>query len=149
SRRRMPSAPRDRVVSLGQRGGVAAVFALLAALQWAVSFHAAETIRTVASYDTAYYYVVARNVAPGRGLLDTALWHFLGTPDTVARPAGDYWEVGWPLALGLLMRVFGSSQRAAILVCAVLSGLLPLLVALVARLATRRTDVAWAAGLLV
>jgi hypothetical protein len=119
------------------------------ALQWTVSFHYAKTIRTVATVDTAYYYVIARNVALGRGLLDTVLWCLIGVPDNVARPAGDYWEIGWPLVLGALMRVFGTSQRAAIVICAVLSGLLPLLTAIVAWLATRRAAVAFLAGLLV
>lgn len=136
-------------MKLQRRGGLAASFALLAALQWAVSFLVAGAIRTVGTYDTAYYYVIARNLAQGRGLLDTVVWQYLGAPRAVARPAGDYWEVGWPLVLGALMRVFDTSQRASILLCAALSGLLPVLTALVARLATRRADVAWTAGLLV
>lgn len=142
--------PRDPLGSARRQGRLlAASFALLGVLQWVVSFWATRTIRTVATYDTAYYYVVARNVARGQGLLDTVIWHLLGTPETVARPAGDYWEVGWPVVLGALLRVFGDSQRAAIFLCAALSGLLPLLTALVAWLATRRATVAWTAGLLV
>ena len=128
---------------------MALAFAPLVLLQWAASFVAASTLRTVGTYDTAYYYVVARNFARGRGLTDTVLWEFLGAPDTVARPAGAYWEIGWPLLLGSIMRVTGDSQRTAIWICAALSGLLPLLTALVAHLATKRALVAWVAGLLV
>jgi hypothetical protein len=129
--------------------GVGLAFALLPVAQWISSFRAAATIRTVGTHDTAYYYVLARNFALGRGLTDTVLWQFLGLPEAVARPAGGYWEVGWPLVLGSLMRVFGTSQRAAILLCATLSALLPVLTAWVAWLATRRAGVAWLSGALV
>ncbi|MGH7270635.1 MAG: hypothetical protein ACREJ3_09410 [Polyangiaceae bacterium] len=124
-------------------------FAVLPALSWAISFAAARTIHTVATYDTAYYYVIARNVAQGRGLTDTVLWQFLGVPESVQRPAGGYWEIGWPIILGTLMRLFGHSQRASIFICSALSGLVPLATALVAYLAAKRLDVAWLAGFLV
>jgi Dolichyl-phosphate-mannose-protein mannosyltransferase len=124
-------------------------FAALACVQWAISFALARRVPTVGTYDTAYYYVIARNIAQGRGITDTVLWQFLGTPEAVQRPAGGYWEIGWPLVLGSLMRVFGTSQRAAILLCAALSGLLPVLTALVARLAGARPGQAFLAGLLV
>src|ERR1700722_20575747 len=125
------------------------LFAFLPALQWAICFTAARTIRTVGSYDTAYYYVIARNIGQGRGLTDTVLWQFLGTPESVQRPAGNYWEGGWPLVLGALMRVFGHSQHAAILLSAATSGLVPPATALVAYLAGKRAGPAWLAGLLV
>ncbi len=125
------------------------LFALLPLLQWAISFTAAWRLRTVDTVDTAYYYVIARNLAQGRGLTDTVLWQLLAPPDTVQGPAGSYWEVGWPLVLGGLMRVFGHSQRSAILLCAALSGLVPLAVALVAYLVGGRRGPAFLAGLLV
>jgi 4-amino-4-deoxy-L-arabinose transferase-like glycosyltransferase len=124
-------------------------FALLPLLQWGIAFVAVGRVRCVATYDTAYYYVLARNVALGRGLTDTVLWQFLGAPDTAARPAGSYWEIGWPLVLGALMRIFGSSQRASILICAGLSALVPLAAALCTWLSVKRRAAAWLSGLLL
>jgi hypothetical protein len=123
--------------------------ASLAATQLAIALRAASGVRDVASVDTANYYVIARNLAEGRGLTDTVLWQFLAAPTTVERPAGDYWEVGWPLVLGTLMRVFGTSQHAAIVICACLSALLPVAAFAAAMAAQRRVAVAWIAGLLV
>ncbi len=96
----------------------------LALLQGLVSLHDVWDLRTVYNYDTASYFVVARNFALGRGLIDTNLWHYLA-PESVPHPAGDHWPVGWPLILGALMRVFGHSERAALLITATLSTLLP------------------------
>lgn len=124
-------------------------FSSLVVLQWIIAFGAAQTVRNVATCDTAYYYVIARNFARGRGLTDNVLWQFLHAPATVEQPAGSYWEVGWPLFLGSILRVFGDSQRVAIMTCVVLSGLLPLLTALIAHQLSKRLDIAWVAGVLV
>lgn len=125
------------------------VYASLVLLQWLISFCETFVVRHVGTVDTAYYYVIARHFARGRGLTDNVLWQLLHVPATVEQPAGTYWEVGWPLFLGSLMRVFGDSQRTAIFLCALLSGLLPLLTAKVAHQLSKRIDVAWIAGVLV
>jgi hypothetical protein len=114
-----------------------------------VSLGVGSTLRSVFTYDGAWYYVVARNLAMGRGLRDTVLWQFLAPPPSVVQPAGTYWDVGWPAVLGALMSVLGHSERAALWITEALSGLLPIAVATVAWLATRRALTAWLAGLLV
>jgi hypothetical protein len=121
----------------------------LVILQASVCFPAASGLPGVGNYDTAYYYAVARNLADGRGSIDTVLWHFLGPPETVVRPIGDYWPPGWPFLLAALMRVFGHSMTAAIGICATLSLLLPVLVFWLAYLVRRQTWLAWLAGALV
>ncbi len=118
-------------------------------LQAVVSFTAAAGLPGVGNYDTAHYYAVARNLADGRGAVDTVLWHFLGPPETVVRPIGDYWPPGWPFLLGALMFVFGHSMKGAILICASLSLLMPVLVFWVTYLLRGRTWLAWFAGVLV
>lgn len=127
----------------------AIAFSSVVVLQWILSFWATQVVRNVATCDTAYYYVIARNFARGRGLTDNVLWQFLNAPATVEQPAGTYWEVGWPLFLGSILRLFGDSQHIAIIACALLSGLVPLLTALVTHQLTKRLDVAWVAGILV
>lgn len=124
--------------------------ASLALLQATISLHDAWDLHTNFNYDTASYYVVARNFAVGRGLVDTNLWHYLGS-QPVPHPAGDYWPAGWPVVLGLLLRVFGHSERAAILVSAGLSTLLPVGVFWLTRVVRRSGDVKvpLVAGLLV
>ncbi len=121
----------------------------LVILQAGVSFTAAAELPSVGNYDTAYYYAVARNLADGRGAVDTVLWHFLGPPETVVRPIGDYWPPGWPVLLAVPMLVFGHSMKGAIWICATLSLLLPVLVFWVAYLIRGQTWLAWLAGVLV
>jgi len=121
----------------------------LVAMQAAVSFWGASRTDYVGNYDTAYYYAVARNIAQGRVNCDDVLWHWLGSPDAVARPAGDYWSPGWPLLLGSLMAVAGSTMKHAIWICAVLSLALPVLAFWAAWAIRRSLPVAWLAGAMV
>jgi hypothetical protein len=137
-----------------RRRVVLAGIATLAALQLSLSLWAASTIQTVDTVDTADYFVVARNLAEGRGLTASVVWEFLAAPDAVRHPAGDYWDVGWPLVLGLILRVVGTSQRAAIGASAALSSLLPVATSGVAWASARRAGKepfarAMLAGLLV
>jgi hypothetical protein len=123
-----------------QSGAVWLALAGLVLMQAVVSFHDVWPLHTVYTYDTASYYVVARNLALGRGLTDTNLWHFLG-PQTLPHPAGDHWPAGWPVVLGTLMRIFGHSERAALLIMAALSTLLPVGVFALTRVVSGGADV--------
>lgn len=118
-------------------------------LQAAVSFSGAAQMDYVGNYDTAYYYAVARNVALGHWNSDTVLWHWLGTPDQVARPAGDYWSPGWPFLLGLAMRIVGHTMKHAMWICAFLSLSLPLLTFWAAYSIQPRILTAWLAGMVL
>ena len=132
----------------GRAAGIA--MAGLAALQGAISFHHVWPLKTVFSKDTAAYYVMGRNLALGRGLVDTNLWHYLGH-QTLPHPAGDYWPAGWPVVLGALLRLSGPTERAALLWCAALSVLLPLGVFQLTRVVQRGASIQapLVAGLLV
>jgi hypothetical protein len=138
----MPSAKTSRAAWIATAG--------LALLQGAVSLWHVWPLHTVVSYDTASYYVMARNVALGRGLVDTNLWHYLGH-QSLPHPAGDYWPAGWPLLLGALLRIFGSGERTALFVCAALSILLPVAVFWLTRVVDGKSRVAvpLVAGVLV
>ncbi len=148
--RLMPDVSSSMRTLLGSpRRRIALALISLVILQASVCFPAASGLPGVGNYDTAYYYAVARNLADGRGAIDTVLWHFLGPPETVVRPIGDYWPPGWPFLLAALMRVFGHSMMAAIGICATLSLLLPVLVFWLAYLVRPQTWLAWLAGVLV
>lgn len=121
----------------------------LVLLQAAVSFWGAAKVEFVGNYDTAWYYTVARNISQGKIDSDDVLWHWLGAPETVARPAGDYWGAGWPYLLGGLMAIFGNSMKASVWICAALSLSLPLLTFWLALLIQGRITPAWFAGLIV
>lgn len=114
---------------------------LLDALEWKRSV-------VLQDGDPCWYYVVARNVAVGRGLQDTILWNYLGNPNSVQRPAGTYWSVGWPVFLGSCMRVLGHSASTACFITGVLSLLVPLLVVALAWMLTQDVAVAACAGVL-
>jgi len=103
----------------------------------------------VGNYDTAYYYAVARNIALGQTNADNVLWHWLGTPASVARPPGDYWSPGWPILLGALMSLVGHTMKDAMYICASLSLALPLLVFWAVWSIRRDMLWAWLAGLVL
>jgi hypothetical protein len=94
-------------------------------LQLALSLWHLRGAECIADGDTSAYYVVARNFAMGRGLSDTIMWNYIGHTPTVVRPAGDWWGIGWPVLLGLIMQGVGTGQQVIMLVCAGLSALLP------------------------
>ena len=118
-------------------------------LQLGLSIRDARGLSFVGNYDTANYYLIAREFAVGHGLTDPVRWHHLGSSASVVRPAGDYWAPGWPALLGVALRVFGTSQVAAIWFCALLSLGLPLVVYAVTRSASNDRAAGFAAALLV
>ena len=95
---------------------------------WALH-HVGKPVKGVGNFDSAWYYQTARNFAVGRGLIDNVVWQYLAPPTAAWRPAGEYWPIGWPLFLSLLMRVFGTSQTAALNITWALSVSVPLLCA--------------------
>ncbi|HET6372300.1 MAG TPA: hypothetical protein VFG76_03275 [Candidatus Polarisedimenticolia bacterium] len=121
----------------------------LVVLQAAVSFSGAYQMEYVGNYDTAYYYAVARNIALGQVNSDTVLWHWLGTPEHVARPPGDYWSPGWPFILGMAMRIAGHTMKSSMWICAILSLALPLLTFRAAYSIRPSIFLAWLAGLVL
>ncbi len=142
--------PSDPARTGSAPGPVLAALLSLAVLQAVLSFSAAARVEYVGNYDTAYYYAVARNVALGPvSRADNVLWHWLGRPETVARPPGDLWSPGWPLLLGAAMALAGHTMKDAILLCASLSIALPLLVFTAAWLIRRDLLIAWLAGLVL
>jgi hypothetical protein len=121
----------------------------LVVIQAAISFDSAATILHVGKYDSAYYFALARNISQGEPAADTVLWHYLGTPDTVARWAGDYWPPGWPMMLGLVMALVGNSMKHAIWICAFLSLAMPYLAFRITYAVRPQIWLAWISGLLV
>ncbi|MEE8460216.1 MAG: hypothetical protein V3S08_10085 [Phycisphaerales bacterium] len=86
----MPDVSSSMRTLLGSpRRRIALALISLVILQASVCFPAASGLPGVGNYDTAYYYAVARNLADGRGAIDTVLWHFLGPPEPVVRPIGE------------------------------------------------------------
>jgi hypothetical protein len=82
--------------------------------------------------DSAYYFLAARSLAQGRGLVVDALWHFFQPAQGFPQPAGDLWMPlpSLLMAPGLL---FGTTFRYAQAVQVLLAALLPLLACQVAR----------------
>lgn len=82
--------------------------------------------------DGAYYLLVARNLAQGKGLVVDAVWHFIRPIAAWPQPAGDMWmplpSVLMAPAL-LVSPTFRHAQAAQVL----LAGLLPLLALRIAR----------------
>lgn len=140
----MPDRPGNE-----QRARIALAVAALALLQAALSFRDCRGLTHTGNYDTAYYHTVARNFATGRGFTESMVWHYLGPPPPIARPAGDCWMAGWPLVLGVLMVGFGHSGGDALRICAGLSVVLPLLAFRLSNRVRPRVGTALLAGLLV
>lgn len=82
--------------------------------------------------DGAYYFLVARNLAQGRGMVVNALWHFFHPTGDLPQPAGDLW-MPLPSLLMVPPLYFGSSFRLAQVVQVLLGALLPLLACHIAR----------------
>jgi 4-amino-4-deoxy-L-arabinose transferase-like glycosyltransferase len=59
--------------------------------------------------DEAFYYVVARNLADGRGLVIDYVWHYLAPPPTVTHPSYDYWLPLPSAFISIPIRLFGPS----------------------------------------
>ncbi len=104
----MNPAP-DHARSRPRTGELLAVGALVA-LQVGLSLWRARGLEHAGDNDTASYYIVARNLAEGRGLVDTALCYLHGHAASVVRPAGDYWCIGWPLILGSVMAWWATAR---------------------------------------
>lgn len=110
----------------------------LISIQGTLALSHLDGLRAIASMDTAHYYVVAKNISHGDAKPDNVVWHYLGRPTSVERPAGDYWGAGWPYALGFLMRWVGDSRIASFRICAALSLFMPVLVFLLLQRLTSR-----------
>lgn len=76
--------------------------------------------------DGSYYFLVARNLAQGRGLVVEAVWHFFQPPPSLPQPAGDLW-MPLPSLLMAPALLFGSTFRFAQVAQVLLAALLPLL----------------------
>ena len=76
--------------------------------------------------DGSYYFLVARNLAQGRGLTVEAIWHFFQPPSSLPQPAGDLW-MPLPSLLMAPALLFGSTFRFAQAAQVLLAALLPLL----------------------
>jgi len=81
--------------------------------------------------DGAYYFLVARNVATGRGMVIDALWHFF-PPAEIPQPAGDLW-MPLPSLLMAPALLLGQTFRDGQAVQVLLAALLPLLAYRIAR----------------
>ena len=125
----MPDVSRSIRSLLGSpRRQIVLALVSLIILQASVCFPAASGLPGVGNYDTAYYYAVARNLADGRGAIDTVLWHFLGPPEPVVRPIGDRlyenefaflkqnpWALGGFAIVGMIRKVNGEPRYATTL----------------------------------
>ncbi len=76
--------------------------------------------------DGSYYFLAARNLAQGRGLVVEAIWHFFQPPTSLPQPAGDLW-MPLPSLLMAPVLLFGSSFRFAQVAQVLLAALLPFL----------------------
>lgn len=127
----------------------ASVLVFLVVVQACIAFRVARSVHSMGDYDPSAYYAMAVNFANGRGLVDDCLWHCLGPSPTVERPAGDYWPPGWPVLLGLGMRLAGTSFESTAYMMATLSLLLPLGVVALLRSWDQPWSTAWIGGMLV
>lgn len=82
--------------------------------------------------DGAYYLLVARSLAQGRGLVVDALWHFFQPAAQWPQPAGDLWMPLPSLLMVPALRL-GNTFRHAQLAQVLLAALLPLLSFRIAR----------------
>jgi hypothetical protein len=77
--------------------------------------------------DNAFYFVLARNLAHGRGFEIDYVWHYLAPPAALTHPSNDYWLPLAPLITSLSFRLLGDTILAATvpatLACLALSGL--------------------------
>lgn len=76
--------------------------------------------------DASYYFLAARNLAQGRGLVVEAVWHFFQPPASLPQPAGDLW-MPLPSLLMAPALLFGSNFHFAQVAQVLLAALLPLL----------------------
>lgn len=110
---------------------------------------AASQLAAPAGFDAQYYFMVARNLAAGRGLVVDAIWQFLDQPRGLPHPAGGIWL---PLT-SLVQAVFlllSSTYRAAQIPQVLSSSVLVVLACLYARQLTGRLlDGLVAAGLVL
>jgi hypothetical protein len=99
---------------------------VLLALGILVSVLSASMIATPGYMDAEYYYATGKQIAGGDGFLEPFIWNFLDNPEGIPHPSHHYWM---PLpsilaAAGILL--FGEHFRAAQLVFALLTAVLPL-----------------------
>ncbi len=87
---------------------------------------AASQVEGPLDVDASYYFLVARNLAQGRGLAVEAVWHFFQPPSSLPQPAGDLW-MPLPSLLMAPALLFGSTFRFAQAAQVLLAALLPLL----------------------
>ncbi|MGB9723685.1 MAG: hypothetical protein ACP5OO_02360 [Chloroflexia bacterium] len=97
--------------------------------------------------DGSYYFLVARNLARGRGLVVEAVWHFFQPPASLPQPAGDLW-MPLPSLLMVPALLLGPTFRFAQAAQVLLAALLPLLAFRFARDAGASLPWATLAGLL-
>jgi hypothetical protein len=82
--------------------------------------------------DSAYYFLVARNLAQGHGFAVDAVWHFFQPAASWPQPAGDLW-MPLPSLLMVGPMLLGPTFRYAQAAQVLLAALLPLLAWLIAR----------------
>jgi len=74
-------------------------------------------------WDSTYYYLLAENLARGRGLAVDLILHFQDRPQTLPWPAGAIWLPGQALVEAAAMKLFGLSFRGAQAAVVVLAAL--------------------------
>lgn len=82
--------------------------------------------------DSAYYLLLARSLAQGRGLVVDAMWHYFQPTTAFPQPAGDLW-LPLPALLIAPAMWLGPTFRHAQLAHVLLTALLPLLALRIAR----------------
>ncbi|MBC8447809.1 MAG: hypothetical protein H8D78_08670 [Chloroflexi bacterium] len=75
------------------------------------------------TWDSIYYYLLAANLAKGRGLVEDVIGHYQDGPEGLPHPAGAIWLPGQALAEAAAMKVFGVSFRGAQVAAVVLAAL--------------------------
>ncbi len=89
-------------------------------------------VRGPLDVDGAYYLLIARSLAQGRGLAIDAMWHFFHPAAGWPQPAGDLW-MPLPSLLMVPGLLFGETFRHAQAVQVLLAAFLPLLAYRIAR----------------
>lgn len=126
---------------------------LVVAVALAVRAVAAAGITFPALDDPAFYFMVASNLAQGRGLVIDAIWSYQVPFEAVAHPSNEYWMPLTSFVLAPALALAGPSYRAAQAVGVVAgTGLVALTFAIV-RASPQASKQSWwlgpAAGLLV
>ncbi len=65
--------------------------------------------------DSSYYYILAENLASGRGFVVDFIGHYMSIPDQITHYANDYWMPLASVIMAIFMFVFGKSLFIALI----------------------------------